>query len=287
MTGELLVVRFALQDCRSVTAVIQVGDPRRDFATAVAVKMAQKHASRRSQSHGTRFFAFCGFPSSGMSARSPTARYGPWRLFLGVFRASSLLHLHFCAHLMGARPRHLTRQPYTSRSCTRSTVRTSRKRAQGRSVLRQLQIWKPLLQACLQTRRRREQKHERRRSPDGTPRRPRSDSFQLKLRNYYSRKARLEGSSAENGEEKRHLEDCWRRRPRRPPRRRTTRDYDDEKPSRRRSWRTTDVSEASKLRALERRLGAAEDALDRETRLRQKAEVALEVARAVKGRRRS
>ena len=109
-----------------------------------------------------------------------------------------------------------------------------------------------------------------------------SDSFQLKLRNYYlERRVSKELGGERRGETA--LRGLLATAPETPPRRRTTRDFDDEKPSRRRSWRTTDVSETSKLRALERRLGAAEDALDRETRLRQKAEVALEVARSERG----
>ena len=89
-----------------------------------------------------------------------------------------------------------------------------------------------------------------------------SDSFQLKLRNYYlERRVSKELGGERRGETA--LRGLLATAPETPPRRRTTRDFDDEKPSRRRSWRTTDVSETSKLRALERRLGAAEDALDR------------------------
>ena len=79
-----------------------------------------------------------------------------------------------------------------------------------------------------------------------------SDSFQLKLRNYYlERRVSKELGGERRGETA--LRGLLATAPETPPRRRTTRDYDDEKPSRRRSWRTTDVSETSVVRH-ERRL---------------------------------
>lgn len=116
-----------------------------------------------------------------------------------------------------------------------------------------------------------------------------SDSFQLKLRNYYlERRVSKELGGARNQDTA--LRGLLATAPETPARRYERDDREEparrsarEEPRRRRSWRSGDVSETSKLRALERRLGAAEDALDREKRLRQKAEVALEVARSERG----
>ena len=159
----LLVGQFALQDWCGGTAAIR-GRPLTRFCSSCGCEMAQNHAS---QSHGTRFFTFAKLPPRVQKALQ-LARYGPWRLFLG--RPACSISSNFAAFGKAAASERERRTHRVVALSVRLEQALNALRPIGAAPAPDLEASKP---AHLQTRRPPRAKHERRRSPDGTPRRPR------------------------------------------------------------------------------------------------------------------
>ena len=185
-SGWMLVGRFALQNLRGGTAAIRRARVAQCCTNCGCV------IDPKPGRHGPMnpfWFAFTLFAAFLLKARRALrlARYGLWRRFQAV------TSLHFGAFL---RPRPASRAHHTRWWCTCRALRTSRWTLCCRSCCARSPqaCTQHLLGALHWAQLFRLRKHERRRSPDGTPRRPRERQLPAETTELLSRKARVQGA---------------------------------------------------------------------------------------------